>query len=282
MRQSTKSSSTKRGTSSSSSSKKSGSGRASSGSTAARGSSRSGSSREGVRDEDDRYGALGTRMSSSDDSRDYRDDDQYMSGRGSYGGEYGRGEGYGRSYGRGTSEDYSRGEGSRNQNSRSDYGREGVRTISGRYSDFEDYGGSSRQGQYNNESERGFARGGRRGEYSSVNDQDFYEGNTGRSPWRDTYDTERNNSSRGSSRSQNYSGQGRGYSEFDYDDDRMNSRGSRYGSSHGYNEDQDSGRQARYGSYRDRNDRWMNNYDNQDENVDDEYGFRERYNENRY
>lgn len=163
-----------------------------------------------------------------------------------------------------------------------DYGREGMRTISGRYSDFEDYGGSSRGGQYNNDSERGFARGGRRGEYSSVNDQDFYEGNAGRSPWRDTYDSERSNSSRGSSRSQNYSGQGRSYSEYDYDDDRMSSRNPREFNRRGYGEEHDYDREGRYGSYRDRNERWMNNYDNQDEGVDDEYGFRERYNENRY
>lgn len=216
-------------------------------------------SRESSRNED-RYGALGTRLSSRD---------EYDMGRS----DYGRGATYGSDYGRRGSS-YGTG---------SDYGREGVRTISGRYSDFEDYGGSSRDREYRDDSERGFARGGRRGEYSSVNDQDFYEGNTGRSPWRDTYESERNYPSRGSSRSQNYSGQSRGYSEFDYDDDRINSRGSRYGSSHGYNDSRDyEQREARYGSSRDRDERWMNNYDNQDENVEDEYGFRERYNENRY
>lgn len=228
MRQSTKSSSSKRGSGSTTTSKRSGPGRSMSGS----------SRRSSSTNEEDRYGALGTRMSAND-SRDYRRDD-YEAERGS---EY--------DYGRRGSSD-------------SDYGREGVRTISGRYSDFEDYGGSSRNWQDRDESERGFARGGRRGEYSSVNDQDFYEGNTGRSPWRDTYESERSYPSRGASRSQNYSGQGRGYSEFNYDDDRINSR------------------ESRYGSFRDRNDRWMNNYDNQDEGIDDEYGFRERYNENRY
>lgn len=248
MRQPTKSSSSKRGSGSSTTSRRSGSGR-SAGSTSGRGSSRS-SSRESSREDENRYGALGTRMSSRD---------EYDMGRS----DYGRGASYGSDY-------------------RRDYGREGVRTISGRYSDFEDYGGSSRDREYRDDSERGFARGGRRGKYSSVNDQDFYEGNTGRSPWRDTYENERNNSPRGSSRSQNYSGQGRGYSEFDYDDDRINSRGSRYGSSRGYNEASDYEREARYGSARDRDERWMNNYDNQDENVEDEYGFRERYNENRY
>lgn len=242
MRQSTKSSSSKRGASSSATSRRSSTGR----STAGRGSSRS-SSRENAREEEDRYGALGARMSSSEDDIDM-----------------GRGTTYGSHY------------------SPRDYGREGVRTISGRYSDFEDYGGSSRDREYRDDSERGFARGGRRGEYSSVNDQDFYEGNTGRSPWRDTYESERNYSPRGSSRSQNYSGQGRGYSEFDYDDDRINSRGSRYGSSRGYNDSSDYEREARYGTGRNRDERWMNNYDNQDEDVESEYGFRDRYNENRY
>lgn len=163
-----------------------------------------------------------------------------------------------------------------------EYERQGLRTISGRYSDFEDYDRSSRSGPYNNDSERGYARGGRRGEHSSVDDQDFYEGSAGRSPWRDTYDRERSNPSRGHSRGQNYSGQGRGYSEYDYDDDRIDSRGTREFNRRGYGEDHDYSREARYGSYRDRNERWMNNYDNQDEGVDDEYGFRERYNENRY
>lgn len=263
MRQSTKSASSKRGSGSSTTSRRSGTGRSTTGASSSRGSSRS-SSRESSREEEDRYGALGTRMSSRDE---YGRGATY----GSYGSDYGR---RGNSYGTGSDYgDYSRG---------GDYGREGVRTISGRYSDFEDYGGSSRDREYRDDSERGFARGGRRGEYSSVNDQDFYEGNTGRSPWRDTYESERNYPSRGTSRSQNYSGQGRGYSEFDYDDDRINSRGSRYGSSHGYNEGGDYEREARYGSARDRDERWMNNYDNQDENVEDEYGFRSRYNENRY
>ncbi|WP_409479516.1 hypothetical protein [Pseudobdellovibrio sp. HCB154] len=260
MRQSTKSSSSKRGSSSSTTSRRSGVGQS------GRGSSRS-SSKENAREDEDRYGAVGTRMSSRD---------EYDMGRSDYGRGATHGSDYGRrgsSYGTGTSY---------GDNSRGDYGREGVRTISGRYSDFEDYGGSSRDREYRDDGERGFARGGRRGEYSSVNDQDFYEGNTGRSPWRDTYESERNYPSRGSSRSQNYSGQGRGYSEFDYDDDRINSRGTRYGSSRGYNESSDYEREARYGSSRDRDERWMNNYDNQDENVEDEYGFRERYNENRY
>lgn len=164
-----------------------------------------------------------------------------------------------------------------------DEGREGVRTISGRYSDFEDYGGSSRNRQDRDESDRGFARGGRRGEHSSVNDQDFYEGSS-RSPWRDTYDTDRNDMYRGSSRSQNYGGQGRGYSEYESNDDsRMNSRGSRYGSSRSYN---DSSGYDRGGidreRYSDRDNRFMNNYDNQDESMEDEYGYRQRYNENRY
>ncbi|MCM2354312.1 MAG: hypothetical protein NDI63_11910 [Pseudobdellovibrio sp.] len=252
MRQSTKSSSSKRGSSSATTSRRSGAGQS------GRGSSRS-SSKENAREDEDRYGAMGARMSSRD---------EYDMGRS----DYGRGATYGSDYGRRGSS-YGTG---------SDYGRQGVRTISGRYSDFEDYGGSSRDREYRDDSERGFARGGRRGEYSSVNDQDFYEGNTGRSPWRDTYESERNYPSRGTSRSQNYSGQGRSYSEFDYDDDRINSRGSRYGSSHGYNEGGDYEREARYGSARDRDERWMNNYDNQDENVEDEYGFRSRYNENRY
>ncbi len=268
MRQSTKGSS-KRGSSSSTTSRRSSTGRSTTGSTSSgRGSSSRSSSRESSQDEENRYGALGTRMSSRDEYDMGRSD----YGRGAtYGSDYGR---RGSSYGTGTSY---------GDSSRGDYGREGVRTISGRYSDFEDYGGSSRDREYRDDSERGFARGGRRGEYSSVNDQDFYEGNTGRSPWRDTYESERNYPSRGSSRSQNYSGQGRGYSEFDYDDDRINSRGSRYGSSHGYNEGGgDYEREARYGSSRDRDERWMNNYDNQDENVEDEYGFRGRYNENRY
>lgn len=163
-----------------------------------------------------------------------------------------------------------------------DYEREGVRTISGRYSNFEDYSGGSHDRQYRDDSEREFARGGRRGEYSSVNDKDFYEGNTGRSPWRDTYDSERDDFARRPSRGENYRRQSRGYTEFDYDDDRINSRGSRYGGHRGYNEVDDYEREARYGSARDRDERWMNNYDNQDESVDDEYGFRERYNENRY
>lgn len=153
----------------------------------------------------------------------------------------------------------------RDENRYNDYGREGVRTISGRYSDFEDYSGSSRDRQDRDAGDRGFARGGRRGEYSSVNDQDFYEGSPRRSPGRGSHEQNRDDSYRGSSRSENYGGQGRGYSQYDYDDDsRMNSRGSRYGTS------------------RDRDERYMNNYDNQDESMDDEYGYRERYNENRY
>lgn len=261
MRQSTRSSSSKRGSGSATTSRRSGTGRSTTGSSSGRGSSRS-SSRENSRreeEEEGRYGALGARISARD---------EYGMGRS----DYGRGATYGSDYGRRGSS-YGTG---------SDYEREGVRTISGRYSDFEDYGGSSRDREYRDDSERGFARGGRRGEYSSVNDQDFYEGNTGRSPWRDTYESERNDPSRGTSRSQNYSGQGRGYSEFDYDDDRLNPRGTRYGSSHGYNENSDYEREARYGSSRDRDERWMNNYDNQDESVEDEYGFRGRYNENRY
>ncbi|MCM2354644.1 MAG: hypothetical protein NDI63_13585, partial [Pseudobdellovibrio sp.] len=132
MRQSTKSSSSKRGSSSSTPSRRSGTGRSTTGSA----------SRSSSRDED-RYGAMGARMSSRD---------EYDMGRS----DYGRGVTYGSDYGRRGSS-YGTG---------SDYGREGVRTISGRYSDFEDYGGSSRDREYRDDSERGFARGGRRGEYS--------------------------------------------------------------------------------------------------------------------
>jgi len=232
---------------------------------------KSASSKRGTHPTTKRAAAKRSSTGSSGRSRsNLREEDQYERSMGTRGEREGRGVGS------------QRDQGYRNN----DYGREGVRTISGRYSDFEDYGGSSRNWQDRDESDRGFARSGRRGEYSSSRDQDFYEGSSGSSPWRETYDTDRNDSYRGSSRSQNYGGQGRGYSEFESDDNsRMNPRGSRYGSYRGYNEGSDYSdrdRESRYGSSRDRDERWMNNYDNQDESVEDEYGYRERYNENRY
>lgn len=206
------------------------------------------------RDDEVRYGTPGDRMGSRSARSDYERMEFGRSGSDYGGGDYGR----------------------------SDYNREGMRTISGRYSYFEDDSGSSRDWQSDRDSERGFSRAGRSREYSSGPEQEFYEGNAGRSPWRDTYESERDNSSRRSARSQNYRGQGRGYTEFDYDDERVNPRGSRYASSHSYNDESDLSREARYGSYRDPDERWMNNYDNRNDDIDSEYGYRERYNENRY
>lgn len=105
--------------------------------------------------------------------------------------------------------------------------------------------------------ERGRARVGRRGEYNSTNDQDFYEENSGRSPWRDTYDGERRRYYGGMSQDQKYNSQMVGSREWDYDSNENNQR------------------EARYGTYRDRDERWMNNYDNQDEDIESEYDFRQ-------
>jgi hypothetical protein len=117
------------------------------------------------------------------------------------------------------------------QPERQDYGqnyrREGMSYNSGRNFDSQNYGENSREEQYRDDREREFSRG-RSGEYYSVNDQESSERNSGRSPWRDTYD----------------------------------------------NEDVDHSREARYGAYRDRNERAMNNYDNQDENPANERSFR--------
>lgn len=170
------------------------------------------------RNDDDRYGVNSARMSSRQDSRDYRLDDMEF-----------------------------------RQPERQDYGQnyrsEGMSYNSGRNFDSQNYGESSREEQYRDDREREFSRG-RSGEYYSVNDQGSSERNLGRSPWRDTYDNEKENSSRGSSLS------------------------SQHGSSRGYNEDVDHLREARYGAYRDRNERVMNNYDNQDENPANERSFR--------
>ena len=241
------------------------------------------------------YGGEGYGKSGGYSSRDEREN-------------FGRGEGYSRKDGYGRSEQFSRKQSERgdsygpyredHQQRGESYGRgdgydrnsydDGLRTISGRYSNFEISGGSSRQGSDRDESERGFSRAGRRREYSSGYDHDINEGYSSRSPWRETYDTDRDTAYRGSSRSQDYGGQGRENSERQYNDDsRVNSRGSQYGSHRGYNEGSYNDRERseqQYGSGRNRNfdERSMNNYDNQDESEEDAIGYRSRYNENRY
>lgn len=169
------------------------------------------------------------------------------------------------------------------------YGRgDGMRTVSGRYSNFEVSGGSSRQGSDRDESERGLSRAGRRRKYTSSIDHDIDEGYSSRSPWRETYDTDRDNSYRGSSCGQDDVGQGRENSERQYNDDsRVNARGAQYGSHRGYNEGSYNDRkhsEQQYGSGRNRNfdERSLNNYDNQDESEEDATGYRLRYDENRY
>ena len=184
-----------------------------------------------------------------------RDSEHYESSRGeSYGpGSFYGGEGYGRSGGYGRAEQFSR-----NQSERGDS-----------YGPYRDDQQSRRQSYGRDESEREFSRG-------------------SRSPGRETYDTDRNSTYRGSSRNQDYGWQGRENSEREYNDySRMNPRGSQYGSHRGYNEgsysDRDQ-REERYGSAHNRNyeERSMNNYDNQDEYEEDDISYRLRYNENRY
>lgn len=98
------------------------------------------------------------------------------------------------------------------------------------------------------------------GRYSDfdIYDDDHERDPSSRSPWRDTYEN---------ARLQGYRNQSRGYSDLEYEeDDRLTYRGNR-ASRRGYN---------------DHNERWINNYDEQDDALENGPEYRERYKQNRY
>lgn len=140
------------------------------------------------------------------------------------------------------------------------------RTIHGRYSDFEV------------DSDRSYARGGYRGEFASPYDQDYYGDRYERSPRRSIDEDEFYYSPRGSTRSRGYSNQERGYMDRDYEDQgRMSYRG--YNDQ--WRQESDRDMERRYSSGRNENFRGINSREDEDY-YNDDYGFRERYDQNRY
>lgn len=183
-------------------------------------------------------------------------------------------------------EDHERSRSSKNESSRGEgygpgsfYGGEGHGRSGGYSSDRDDSAYGRTEQKYRSENYQSPRRlrpdSGQRTEYFEDDQQKFDALTSSQSPWRDTYEQDRP-SYRDDAAVPNYNEGERS----------NNSRGRQYGSYRGYNDGSysDQERNDRYRSGRRRNDdeRPINNYDNQDESMEDEYGFRERYNDNRY
>lgn len=164
------------------------------------------------------------------------------------------------------------------------YGGEGHGRSGGYGSDRDDstYGRTEQKSRSENNdyprSER--SRSGRGTEYFEDDYQPVSESHPSDSPWRDTYQSNSHQQERPRYRDDSTD---RDYNESDRSG---NPRGSQYGSYRGYNDSSYSDRERderyRSGRHRSSEERLKNNYDNQDESMEDENGFRERYNDNRY